>query len=65
MKFVNKILKPRVLLVLLVLVCGALFTILLGTETTCVSTKDGSLTEQSTFGEGQSTESKKTKRNKK
>ena len=56
MKFVNKILNPRILLVLLVLVGGALFTILQGVETTCVSTTDGSLTEQSTFGEGQSTE---------
>ena len=42
------------MLVLLVLGGGALFTILQGTETTCVSTTSGPLTEQSTYGQGQS-----------
>ncbi len=50
MKFLNKILKPRYLLVLLALGGGALFTMLQATSNQCVSTTDGDLTEQSTFG---------------
>ncbi|MBL4824143.1 MAG: hypothetical protein JKY07_02655, partial [SAR324 cluster bacterium] len=46
----NKILKPRYLLVLLVLGGGALFTMLQATSNECFSTTDGDLTEQSTFG---------------
>ena len=41
---INKILKPRYLLVLLVLGGGALFTTLLGTSSNCVSTESGDLT---------------------
>ena len=47
---INKILKPRYLLVLLVLGGGALFTMLQATSNECFSTADGDLTEQSTFG---------------
>ncbi len=47
---INKILKPRYLLVLLVLGGGTLFTMLQATSNQCVSTTDGDLTEQSTFG---------------
>jgi len=47
---INKILKPRYLLVLLVLGGGALLTMLQATSNQCVSTTDGDLTEQSTFG---------------
>jgi len=47
---INKILKPRYLLVLLVLGGGALFTMLQATSNECVSTASGDLTEQSTFG---------------
>jgi len=49
---INKILKPRYLLVLLVLGGGTLFTTMLQAshETTCVSTANGDLTEQTTFG---------------
>ena len=58
---INKILKPRYLLVLLVLGGGALFTTAtLGNHdsvqvipwdgSTCVSTANGDLTEQTTFG---------------
>jgi len=47
---INKILKPRYLLVLLVLGGGALLTMLQATSNQCVSTADGDLTEQSTFG---------------
>ena len=50
MKFLNKILKPRYLLVLLALGGGTLFTMLQATSNQCVSTTDGDLTEQSTFG---------------
>ena len=50
---INKILKPRYLLVLLVLGGGALFTTLLGTSSNCVSTESGDLTLQSTFGDYQ------------
>ena len=47
---INKILKPRYLLVLLVLGGGALLTMLQATSNECFSTADGDLTEQSTFG---------------
>ena len=47
---INKILKPRYLLVLLVLGGGALLTMLQATSNECFSTTDGDLTEQSTFG---------------
>ena len=47
---INKILKPRYLLVLLVLGGGALFTVLQATSNQCVSTANGDLTEQTTFG---------------
>jgi len=47
---INKILKPRYLLALLVLGGGALFTMLQATSNECFSTADGDLTEQSTFG---------------
>jgi len=47
---INKILKPRYLLVLLVLGGGALLTMLQATSNQCVSTASGDLTEQSTFG---------------
>ena len=50
MNFLNKILKPRYLLVLLALGGGALFTMLQATSNQCVSTTDGDLTEQTTFG---------------
>ena len=46
---INKILKPRYLLVLLVLGGGALFTTMLQAAQ-CVSTANGDLTEQTTFG---------------
>ena len=46
---INKILKPRYLLVLLVLGGGALFTTMLQAAQ-CVSTSNGDLTEQTTFG---------------
>ena len=48
---INKILKPRYLLVLLVLGGGALFTMLQAPSNQCVSTTHGDLTEQTTFGE--------------
>ena len=47
---INKILKPRYLLVLLVLGGGALLTMLQATSNQCVSTAHGDLTEQTTFG---------------
>jgi hypothetical protein len=47
---INKILKPRYLLVLLVLGGGALFTVLQATSNQCVSTANGDLTSQTTFG---------------
>ncbi|HIO62336.1 MAG TPA: hypothetical protein EYN39_11125 [Deltaproteobacteria bacterium] len=47
---INKILKPHYLLVLLVLAGGTLFTLLQATSNQCVSTTDGDLTEQTTFG---------------
>ncbi|SVC64548.1 uncharacterized protein METZ01_LOCUS317402, partial [marine metagenome] len=50
MKILNKILKPRYLLVLLALGGGALLTMLQATSNECFSTADGDLTEQSTFG---------------
>ncbi|MDP6488782.1 MAG: hypothetical protein QF825_10630, partial [SAR324 cluster bacterium] len=50
MFIINKILKPRFLLVLLVLGGGALFTVLQATSNRCVSTANGDLTEQTTFG---------------
>ena len=50
MNILNKILKPRYLLVLLVLGGGALFTVLQATSNQCVSTANGDLTEQTTFG---------------
>ena len=48
---INKILKPRYLLVLLALGGGALFTMLQATSNQCVSTTDGDFTAQSTFGD--------------
>ena len=51
MNILNKILKPRYLLVLLVLGGGTLFTTMLqATSNQCVSTANGDLTEQTTFG---------------
>jgi len=50
MKILNKILKPRYLLVLLALGGGALLTMLQATSNQCFSTANGDLTEQSTFG---------------
>ena len=47
---INKILKPRYLLVLLVLGGGALLTMLQATSNQCVSPVHGDLTEQTTFG---------------
>ena len=46
----KKILKSRFFLVLLLLGGGALFTVLQATDPTCVSTADGDLTDQTTFG---------------
>jgi len=53
---INKILKPRYLLVLLVLGGGALLTMLQATSNECFSTANGDLTEQSTFGTYNSSE---------
>ena len=50
---INKILKPRYLLVLLVLGGGTLLTMLQATSNQCVSTEDGDLSRQSTFGDHQ------------
>ena len=51
MGILKKILKPQYLLVLLVLAGGTLFTVLQATSDQCVSTANGDLTNQSTFGE--------------
>ena len=53
MKILNKILKPRYLLVLLVLGGGALFTVLQGVSSNCVSTASGDLTRQNIYGDYQ------------
>ena len=50
MKIFRKFLRPRYIIVLLVLGGGALLTMLQATSNECVSTADGDLTEQSTFG---------------
>jgi len=53
---INKILKPRYLLALLVLGGGALFTVLQATSNQCVSTANGDLSSQTTFGTYQGSE---------
>ena len=50
MKIFRKFLRPRYIIVLLVLGGGALLTMLQATSNECVSTANGDLTEQSTFG---------------